>query len=118
MIETNEIELGGRKLKVHYGTNAVREIEMTLDKSIFELLRELREEEGLGVNEIVVIVWAGLLKHLRQITPEQVGDLFDEDPSSIDSAAETCAKALAQAMIRYIRSPQGTENEEKIPGKN
>lgn len=103
MIEqANEITLGGQKLKIHYGTNAVREIEKALDKTIFELVREIRNE-GIGVNEIVVIVWAGLLKNHRQVTPEAVADLLDEDPDRIDEIAEACTKILAQAMGRYIK---------------
>lgn len=103
MIEqANEITLGGRKLTVHYGMNAVREIEKALGKSIFDLLREIANG-GIGVNEIVVIIWAGLLKNYRRVTQESVCDWLDEEMDHIEEIADLCGNALAQAMTRYIK---------------
>lgn len=119
MIEqANEITLAGQKLKVHYGTNAVREIEKTLGKTIFEILREIRNE-GIGVNEIVVIIWAGLIKNYRRVTQEAVCDWLDEDMDQIEEISGICANALAQAMTRYIKPvTKNPEEAEGHEGKN
>jgi hypothetical protein len=112
--QANEITLGGRKLTVHYGMNAVREIEKALGKTIFDVLKEIRNE-GIGVNEIVIIIWAGLIKNYRRVTQEAVCDWLDEEMDHIEEIAELCGNALAQAMTRYIKPAGKDLGEGEVP---
>lgn len=55
------------------------------------------EQSGIGINEIAVILWAGLQHEDASLTIEKVMDLVDEH-SSLDEAAEKIGKAFDESF--------------------
>jgi hypothetical protein len=55
------------------------------------------EQSGIGINEIAVILWAGLQHEDASLTIDKVMDLVDEH-SSLDEAAEKIGKAFDESF--------------------
>jgi hypothetical protein len=73
---------------LRFNMKALALIEKKLNMKIAKL-----NEESVGINEIAVILWAGLQHEDNTLTPEKVMDLIDEH-SSIDEASEKIAEGF------------------------
>ncbi|HQK25685.1 MAG TPA: hypothetical protein PK393_09215 [Synergistaceae bacterium] len=83
-----EIDLGGTVMEVHYGINAITDIEKELDISIVDLLQR-SGDVGPSIREVVVVLWAGLRAKRRGVTLEQTGKWLDDVPNILP-VAQAC----------------------------
>lgn len=73
---------------VRFNMKALALIEKKLNIKMSKLT-----EDNIGINEIAVILWAGLQHEDPNLTPEKVMDLIDEH-SSIEEASEKIAEGF------------------------
>jgi hypothetical protein len=77
---------------IKFNMKALALIEKKLNIKIGQI-----EQNGIGINEIAVILWAGLQHEDASLSIEKVMDLVDEH-SSLDEAAEKIGKAFDESF--------------------
>jgi hypothetical protein len=82
-----------RNLKI--GIKASKIIQDELQKPLMEVFSSM--SEGLDINTLICIVYAGLVHEDKSLTKEKVLDLLDEH-SSIEEVADKIAKAVEVAF--------------------
>ena len=107
-----KIKIGEKEYSVHYGQNAICAIENELDESINEFLERLRSN-GIRLADIRTMVWAGLLKENRSITPEEVGELCDAAGVKLMDLLPECIKEFDASFARFIPEDKESEDTEK-----
>lgn len=109
-----EVHIGGTAMELHYGINAMADIEKELGGPVYDLLQR-SGEKGLSIREILVVLWAGLKAKRRGMTLDQTAKLLDE-AENIIPVAQACMEELAGSMAR--RFGGASEGEEEETGKN
>jgi Phage tail tube protein, GTA-gp10 len=71
------LEAGGKRYTFVLGTYALAALERRMKMPWPKLFKRAADGDW-GIDEILATVHAGLLRHHRQITEEQVADLIDE----------------------------------------
>lgn len=112
-----EVDLGGRTLEIHYGAKAIRAIERGCGCSWIKLADKAANDELL-LQDIVVIVWGGLLKARRGVTVEQVADMLGDNLRTVLEVGNACLEELYHSMRREIAPPEGAEEDQADEGKN
>ena len=112
-----EVDLGGRTVEVHYGAKAMRAIERECGCSWIKLADKAANDELL-LQDIVVIVWGGLLKARRGVTVEQVADMLGDDLRTVYTVGNACMEEMYHSMKREIALPDGAEEDPSDEGKN
>ena len=77
---------------LRYGMKAISLIEESLGKPAAKL-----DMENMTMKDAAVIIWAGLVHEDKELTPDKIMDLID-DNSSINEATESMLKALEGAF--------------------
>lgn len=106
-----KIKIGEKEYSLHYGQNAICALENELDEGINEFLERLRAG-GIRLADVRAMVWAGLLKELRHITPEEVGELCDAANIKLLDLLPECLKEIDTSFERFIPA-EGTEKSEE-----
>ena len=102
-----EVDLGGRTVEVHYGAKAMRAIERECGCSWIKLADKAANDELL-LQDIVVIVWGGLLKARRGVTVEQVADMLGDDLRTVYTVGNACMVAPVVVSTSATASPTPT----------
>ena len=105
-----EVDLGGRTVEVHYGAKAMWAIERECGCSWIKLADKAANDELL-LQDIVVIVWGGLLKARRGVTVEQVADMLGDDLRTVYTVGNACMEEMYHSMKREIALPDGAEED-------
>lgn len=86
-----------------YGMKALKRIEKMTGKPIMKL-----DMDNLSIEELSVMLWAGLVHEDESLTPDSVIDLID-DHSNMTDAAEVMGEAFSRAF------DGGKEGKKEIP---
>src|SRR5262245_17209821 len=99
-------EIDGKRYTFVLGTLALAAVEQRLGKPWTRILNSAAEGEW-GVQQILAVFHAGLLKHQRRMTEEQAADL-------IDAAGFQHAQKIIVDAVMLMQPPnsggEGTEN--------
>ena len=106
-----QIKIGEKEYTLHYGQNAICALEDELDESISDIYARLGRQE-VKLKDFRAILWAGLLKDKRDLTPEDVGDMCDEAKVKITSLLPDCISELNDSFKRFISEDDITEVSE------
>ena len=98
-----------RTRNLRYGMKAVSMIEERIKKPIMSV-----DFDNLTMNELAVVVWAGLAWEDESLTPNKVMDIIDasQDTIKITEVLKTAAGALQDAFVEEI------EVNEEVNEKN
>lgn len=107
-----KIKIGDKEYKIHYGQNAICALEDELDEGINSIYSRI-EKQDVRFRDFRAILWAGLLKENRDITPEEVGDLCDNANIKITSLLPDCIDELNECFKRLIPEEENSETVEK-----
>jgi Phage tail tube protein, GTA-gp10 len=69
-------ECEGKKYTLVLGTFALAALERRMQMSWPQIIKRATDGQA-GINDMLAMVYCGLLRHHRQITEEQVADLID-----------------------------------------
>lgn len=109
-----EIKIGEKLYKIHYGQNAICSLEDELNEGIAEIYTRFTEQK-IHMKDIRALIWAGMLKDNRDITPEALGDLCDAAGVRFSDLLGDCIEELNQSFSRMI--PDVDNNDEKSKKK-
>lgn len=79
---------------LRFTTKALAQIEKKLNIKITKL-----DQDAIGINELVVILWAGLQHEDPTLTTDKVMDLIDEF-SSIEEASEKISEGFENSFSK------------------
>lgn len=92
---------------LRYGMKAISLIEESLGKPTAKI-----DMENMTMKDAATIIWAGLAHEDKELTPDKVMDLID-DNSTISEATEAMAKVLEGAF-----GGNEEKNSKRVAGKN
>lgn len=93
-----------------YGMKAISRLEKVFGKSISNI-----DLNGLTMEEVATLIWAGLVHEDAKLTPDKVMDLID-DHSNVAAVMEVASKAMGEA---FGTGGETTEkNAPKVTRKN
>lgn len=105
------IKIGNEEFTLHYGQNAVCALEDELDEGITSIYTRLQQEH-VKLKDFRAILWAGLLKDHRDLTPEDVGDMCDEAKVRITEFLPDCTAELNESFRRLIPDEESDASED------
>ena len=105
------IKIGDKEFTLHYGQNAVCALEDELDKGITSIYTRLQQEH-VKLRDFRAILWAGLLKDNRDLTPEDVGNMCDEANVRITKFLPDCTAELNESFRRLIPDEEADTSED------
>jgi len=106
------IEIGGKTRYLRYGTNALVAVEEKLNCPLSDIGSKL--SGNVGIKDLRILFWAGLMGDDKELTLDGAGDLIDEavDKGGITFVAEKIAEAFAAAF------PEASDAEKKAQQRN
>lgn len=108
-----EIKIGDKSFKIHYGQNAICALEDELDASIATIYERI-SANTIRMKDIRALIWAGLLREQRDLTPEVLGDLCDDAGVKLTDIFGDCVEELNASFQRMIKDDKANdENSEK-----
>jgi hypothetical protein len=99
------LEVGGKRYTFVLGTYALAALERRMKMPWPKLFKKAADGEW-GINEILATVHAGLLRHQRDMTEEQVADLIDQ--VGIERINEVLGEAIKLMQPEGAGSDGGT----------
>lgn len=102
-----EVKIGDKSYKIHYGQNSLCALEDRYGKSITEILQSY--SKGLSINDFRNLIWAGMLKFNRTLTPDTVGDLCDTENVNLTELFKQCFDELNASFARLIPDTNAQE---------
>lgn len=106
-----KIKIGDKEFTLHYGQNAICALEDELDEGITSIYTRLQKEH-VKLKDFRAILWAGLLKDNRDLTPDEVGDLCDDARVRITAILPDCVEELNESFRRLIPEDELEEAED------
>jgi len=108
-IPTVEVMLAGKPYKMKFGMKAI----IALDRAFGINLLDQGEASKLEMTPLVLtkLLWSGLQRYHRDLTPEDVEDLLDD--SDQDEIESTIKDAFAHAMEDEVKKNQQSEDKEE-----
>lgn len=97
-----DIKIGAKTYKLHYGQNSICALEDELNEGISEIYACFAENKVI-YKYIRALIWAGLLKEQRSLTPEDVGNLCDEAGINLVSLLPECIEELNSSFHSIIQ---------------
>ncbi len=85
-----------------YGMRALSLVERKFGRNISKI-----DFKNLTIKEIMTLLWAGLMHEDRDLTPESLMDILDDNNVKLDTVIKTMGKALQDAF------GEGEETEQK-----
>ena len=104
-----DITIGGRRLTVAFGINAICEIEAALGEEIGVVGTRLAQGRG-AVRDLRALLWGGLRRHHPAFTVGAVGDLLDRhlaDGGTLEMLGDPLYQGLAAAFPATAESAEG-----------
>ncbi len=99
--ERGEVPFGDTGFNLHFGINAICELEAAVKQPFVAVIKALDGGEA-SFDLMRALVWAGLLKSKPGIKPAQVGDLMDQV-----GLAESIAAVGAAVKAAYPAAEAG-----------
>lgn len=115
VIPTVDVQLANKPFKVKFGMKAI----IALDRVHGINLLDQEQAAKLEMSPLVLtkLLWAGLQRHHRGLSIEDVEDLLDDSDTS--QVEETIKAAFAHAMNDEVKKNQpGEEKEKAVPAKS
>ena len=109
-----KVKIGSKEYEVYYGQNSVCALEDELQESITDILARL-DDNKVKFKDIRALIWAGLLKSERTLTPEQLGEICDEAGVSFSAILPEFLEELTLSFKRLI--PDETPPDEDVKKK-
>ena len=104
------IKIGEKEYSLHYGQNAICALEDELDKSISEIYAGLENRE-VKLKDFRAILWAGLLRENRNLSPEDVGNICDDAKVPITALLPACIEELNSSLQHFISDDESEDDE-------
>lgn len=109
------MKLSGKEMELKYGINSIRALIRETGKTPMQLMQDGFDPSDFELG--ITLIWAGLLWTNRKVTPDIVGQWFDDDP-------EAYLPAITEAMQTFLHAFQRSlgvkpeDQEEEPEGKN
>lgn len=95
-----ELNVNGKNVEIKYNNYAFRKMEKTLGVPLPKLGAEIANNE-IGINEITVMLWGGLLHKNRDATIDDADEIIDA------VGYNKVAEAVNEAMAEYFPKAEG-----------
>lgn len=116
-----EFEADGRRLTLHYSTNAICELEDELDRSFISISKEMAaattEPDRIRFSTLRAILWAGLRDHHPEIDIKSAGDLMISVGGVVKAMqliSEGFSRAFPAPESKGARPPKGVRTRNGI----
>lgn len=96
-----KIKIGEKEYEIHYGQNSVCALEDELQEPVSDFLERI-EAGNVKFKDVRALIWAGLLKSDRTLTPEQLGDICDNAGVSFTKIFPEFTSELVESFKRFL----------------
>ncbi len=109
-----KVQVTGRSYTLCYDLNATAMVMDHLGLTSFEQLADGVSLSGIGMSDLIHILWAGLQRHHPELTEKEVGAL-DWD---ITEASQKLGQAFERGLTRKTKPDKPTGGEEEPPSED
>ena len=109
-----KIKIGNEEYEIYYGQNSVCALEDELNEPITEIFSRF-ENQKFRLKDVRALIWAGLLKQHRNLTPEAVGDICDKAGVNFASILPEFTEELSESFKKLI--PEEPDPKEEAVNK-
>lgn len=109
------MKLSGKEMELKYGVNSIRALIRETGKTPMQLMQDGFDPSDFELG--ITLIWAGLLWTNRKVTPDIVGQWFDDDPEAYLPAITEAMQTFLHAFQRSL-GVKSEDQEEEPEGKN
>lgn len=114
-MSVHSIEIAGTNYEIRYTINAVRKLEKELGTSAFAIV-----QEGISIDALQTLFWAGLLHQNPALTVDQAGILLEqylEEGGSLNGLTSVITPAYTKWIQKLVKAspPKAGASTKKAP---
>jgi len=105
------MKLSGKEMELKYGINSIRALIRETGKTPMEIMQNGFDPSDFELG--ITLIWAGLLWTNRKVTPDIVGQWFDDEPEAYLPAVTEAVQTFLHAFQRSLGvKPEEAQDEE------
>lgn len=110
------MKLAGKEMELKYSFNSIRALIRETGKTPMQIMQDGFDPSDFEIG--IALIWAGLLWTNRKVTPDIVGQWFDEDPEAYLPAVTEAVQVFLHAFQRSLGVKPEEEDAEESEEKN
>lgn len=105
------MKLAGKEMELKYSVNSIRALIRETGKTPMQIMQDGFDPSDFELG--ITLIWAGLLWTNRKVTPDIVGQWFDDEPEAYLLAVTEAVQTFLNAFQRSLGvKPEEVQDEE------